>query len=98
MNDRQDNSEPTLRYRVAVRARAVAVRLGALGLGGGRVLLLYPPGLEFIASFFGCLYGGVVPVPAALPRPNRPIARLRAIVDDARPGAILTTSAVLPEA
>src|SRR5262249_48053035 len=38
------------------RARALAARLQARGLAGGRALLLYPPGLEFIAAFFGCLY------------------------------------------
>jgi len=27
-----------------------------------RALLLYPPGLEFIAAFFGCLYAGVIAV------------------------------------
>ena len=55
------------------------------GLAGQRALLLYPPGLEFIAAFFGCLYAGVVAVPAYLPRPNRPMTRLQTIVEDARP-------------
>ncbi len=80
------------------KARALGARLAWGGLRGERAILLYPPGLEFIASFFGCLYGGTVAVPAHLPRPNRPTDRLRAIVDDARPRAILTTSALLPEA
>src|SRR5436190_7007882 len=35
---------------------------------GARALLLYPPGLEYIAPFFGCLYAGVIPVPAYPPR------------------------------
>ena len=30
-------------------------------------LLLYPPGLEFIRAFFGCLYAGVIAVPVHLP-------------------------------
>src|SRR4051812_31971662 len=46
------------------RARAIAARLQALDLVGERAILLYPPGLEFIASFFGCLYAGVLPVPS----------------------------------
>ena len=50
------------------RARALAVRLQDLGLDRrSRALLLYPPGLEFITAFFGCLYAGVVAVPAYLP-------------------------------
>ena len=48
-------------------------------------LLLYPPGLEFITAFFGCLYAGVVAVPAYLPRVNRPMTRLRSLVVDADP-------------
>ena len=80
------------------RARALAVRLQDLGLAGGRALLLYPPGLEFIAAFFGCLYAGVVAVPAYLPRLNRPMTRLRSIVVDARPCAVLTCSSQAKDA
>ncbi len=72
------------------RARALAVRLQARGLAGGRALLLYPPGLEFLVAFFGCLYARVVAVPAYPPRPNRPMGRMMSIVDDARPAAVLT--------
>src|SRR5512135_3364365 len=80
-----------------LRARALAAGLQERGLAGERALLLYPPGLEFIAAFLGCLYAGVVAVPATLPRINRPMGRLRAIAIDAAPGAVLTTSALLPE-
>ncbi len=38
---------------------------------GRASLLLYPAGLDFIAAFFGCLYAGVVAVPAYPPRRNR---------------------------
>src|SRR5262245_57815141 len=54
-----------------LRARALGVRLQELGLKGERALLVHPPGLEFLVAFFGCLYGGVVAVPAYPPRPNR---------------------------
>jgi len=37
------------------RARAVAARLQDMGFAGQRVLLVYPPGLDFITAFFaGC--------------------------------------------
>ncbi|HYH44501.1 MAG TPA: AMP-binding protein, partial [Thermoanaerobaculia bacterium] len=49
---------------VGEKARAIGARLQSLGLSGERVLLLYPPGLEFVTAFLGCLYGGVVAVPA----------------------------------
>jgi acyl-CoA synthetase (AMP-forming)/AMP-acid ligase II len=76
-------------------ARAIAARLQQLGLGGERVVLLYPEGLEFVAAFFGCLYAGVVAVPAYPPRFGKPTPRLRAIVNDAQVMAVLTTQTIL---
>ncbi len=64
-------------------------------MSGERALLLYPAGLEFIAAFFGCLYAGVVAVPAYPPRRNRSMNRIQAIVDDAEAKVALTTAAVL---
>jgi acyl-CoA synthetase (AMP-forming)/AMP-acid ligase II len=74
-----------------LRARAIGAALQRLGAGGQRALLLYPPGLEFVAAFFGCLYGGVVAVPAYPPRSARNLPRLLEIARDARPAVALTT-------
>ncbi|WP_435021132.1 amino acid adenylation domain-containing protein [Tundrisphaera sp. TA3] len=79
------------------RARAIAATLQGVGVAGERALLVGPPGLEFISAFLGCLYAGVVAVPAHLPRPNRPMPRLAAIADGARPRAILTTTGLLAD-
>ncbi len=73
------------------QARAVAARLQAMDLVGERALLLYPAGLDFIAAFFGCLYAGVVAVPAYPPRRNRSMSRIQAIADDAQAKIALTT-------
>jgi len=78
------------------RARSIAARLQAHGLAGQRALLLYPPGLDFVSAFMGCLYGGVVAVPAYPPRTPQALPRLLAIARDARPAAVLTTAALLP--
>ncbi len=78
-----------------VRARAVAWALRQSVPPGERALLLYPPGLDFVAAFFGCLYAGVVAVPAYPPRLNdRSQPRLRAIAADASPRAALTTASI----
>jgi len=42
------------------QARAIAGWLQQQGSAGQGVLLPYPPGLDFIAAFYGCLYAGVV--------------------------------------
>ena len=80
-------------------ARAIAAALAARGAAGERALLLFPPGLDFIAAFFGCLYAGAVAVPSyppGPPRAGRGQPRLRAIAEDASPRFVLTTSALLP--
>ena len=78
------------------RARGLAATLTRMGVGGGeRALLLYPPGLDYIAAFFGCLYAGAVAVPAYPPRSRRPSARLEAIQESAGAKAVLSTEAVL---
>ncbi|MET0647237.1 MAG: amino acid adenylation domain-containing protein [Pyrinomonadaceae bacterium] len=79
------------------RARGVGAWLEERGAGGERVLLLFPPGLGYIAAFFGCLYAGAVAVPAYPPRRNRGLDRLRAIVADARPALALTTLDILAQ-
>ena len=38
------------------KAAAIGAELVAQGAAGERVLLLYPPGLDYLCGFFGCLY------------------------------------------
>jgi acyl-CoA synthetase (AMP-forming)/AMP-acid ligase II len=80
------------------QARSIGALLQNSQASGERALLLYPAGLEFIAAFFGCLYAGVIAVPVPPPnlaQPQRTLPRLRAIIRDAQPSVVLTTSAIL---
>jgi acyl-CoA synthetase (AMP-forming)/AMP-acid ligase II len=95
----EDEGEPErLSYgELDERACRVAGALQACGARGERVLLLYPPGLDYVAGLFGCLYAGAVAVPAYPPDPMRPartLPRLMGIVRDARATAILTTRTI----
>src|SRR5437763_2669343 len=76
-------------------ARRVAALLQDRIAPGDRVLLLYQPGLEYIAAVFGCFYAGVVAVPAYPPRLNQSLMRIQTIFRDARAAAALTTSTIL---
>jgi len=77
------------------RASAIAARLLARGAEpGDRALLLFPPGLDFIDAFFGCLYAGVIAVPCYPPRPGRDQPRLKAILADAGARFALCTAAI----
>jgi amino acid adenylation domain-containing protein len=77
------------------QARAIAATLQQHNALNNRVLLLYSPGLDFIAAFMGCLYAGAVAVPAYPPRLNRPMPRIHAIVSDADARIILTDTKIL---
>jgi acyl-CoA synthetase (AMP-forming)/AMP-acid ligase II len=77
-------------------ARAIAAHLQSLEAKGERGLLLYPPGLDFISAFFGCLYAEVVAIPAYPPRRNQNLFRLQAIVADSQARFTFTNAALFP--
>ncbi len=91
-----EEESSTLTYgELDARARSIAAALQRRGVAGDRAILLYPPGLEFIEAFFGCLYAGAIAVPAYPPRMNRSFRRLLSIVSDAQARFALTTTPVL---
>ncbi|HYT65728.1 MAG TPA: fatty acyl-AMP ligase [Vicinamibacterales bacterium] len=77
------------------RARAAAVALLHHAAPGDRVLLAYPPGLEFLVGFFGSLYAGMIAVPAYPPRAQQVDERVRAIAADATPAVALSTTDIV---
>jgi acyl-CoA synthetase (AMP-forming)/AMP-acid ligase II/acyl carrier protein len=79
------------------QARTLGAFLQSLRVFGKPALLLYPPGLEYIAAFFGCLYAGVLPAPAYPPRRNRPDFRIQTIVADMATTVALTTTSVMSD-
>ncbi|WP_414582659.1 amino acid adenylation domain-containing protein [Scytonema sp. PCC 10023] len=91
-----ETKQATLTYQQLDQlSRRIAVQLQARGLTGERALLLYPPGLDYLAAFFGCLYAGVIAVPAYPPRNQRNTPRIQAIEKDAQAAIALTTTAIL---
>ena len=77
------------------QARAIATQLQSQKMVNERALLLFAPDLSFVTAFFGCLYAGVVPVPAYPPRSKQMMARLEAVITDAQAKVALTTAGLL---
>ncbi|MFJ8632269.1 fatty acyl-AMP ligase [Streptomyces sp. NPDC093568] len=79
--------------RLADRSRAVAAWLQERDLAGSRAMLLYPPGLEFICAFLGCLAAGVVAVPGVpaqgRAQNHRALTRMKRLIADADAKVIL---------
>lgn len=77
------------------QARRIAVWLRQRVQPGECVVLAFPPGPEYLAAYFGCLYAGVIAVPAYPPRRNQRDARLRAIIADAEVKIGLTSTSLV---
>jgi amino acid adenylation domain-containing protein/non-ribosomal peptide synthase protein (TIGR01720 family) len=90
-----DAEEESITYgELHERAQAIAATLQSMRAEGERALLLYPPGLDYIAAFWGCLYAKVIAVPAYPPHANRR-QRLESIAADAQAALALTTNRIL---
>lgn len=80
-------------------AQNIAASLCAMGMEpGSRALLAFQPGLDFIKAFWGCLYAGIIPVPAPPPQNNRlerTLSRLQRIAHDCEPSVVLSDSRLL---
>lgn len=64
------------------------------GLVGKSVLLAFPPGLEFVKAFYGCLIAGAraVPVPLPNPRSKNPLARILTTAKACEAPTVMTTA------
>ncbi|MFN9598111.1 MAG: AMP-binding protein, partial [Dolichospermum sp.] len=76
----RENQEQNITYQqLSQNSKNIAIKLQSLIPQGSRALLLYPQGLEFINAFLGCLYAGIIAVPAYPPKRNQKMSRLAAI-------------------
>lgn len=73
-------------------ATALAARLIASAQPGDRAILVFPPGIEFMVAFFGCLMAGIIAVPMMMPRRNSARDSSAAILANCTPELALTTS------
>jgi acyl-CoA synthetase (AMP-forming)/AMP-acid ligase II len=76
-------------------ARTVAVFLQSRCRAGDRVLLLMESGADFVRSFFGCLYAGVIAVPLNLPVGTRRLAKVCAVAENAGARLMLADATTL---
>ena len=93
-----DGENETTRFTYAEldrEARKTAAGLRRFAEPGNRAVLCYPPGLDFVVAYLGCLYAGVIAVPLFAPRNARHLDRLSAIVTDSQALVALTNSATV---
>ena len=73
--------------------RAIGARLQQVTSPGDRVAILAPQGIDYVAAFFGAIHAGNVAVPQFAPTLSGHTERLAAVLADARPAVVLTTTA-----
>lgn len=84
-------------HKRAERVACTLVERGRIN-SGDHVALIYPPGLDLVCAFYGCLYVGAVPVTIRPPHPqNLPttLPTVRMIVDVSKASVILSNANVI---
>jgi long-chain fatty acid adenylyltransferase FadD28 len=77
------------------RSLNLALELKGCGSPGDRAVILAPQGLDYIVAFLGTLEAGLIAVPLSVPTVAIHDERVTAVLRDASPSVILTTSAVV---
>lgn len=78
---------------MGVRLRAVGARLRQVTHAGDRVAILTPQGVDYVVGFFAAIQAGAIAVPLFAPELPGHNERLEAVLADARPTVVLTTTA-----
>uniref|UniRef100_A0A8C1B691 Disco-interacting protein 2 homolog Cb n=1 Tax=Cyprinus carpio carpio TaxID=630221 RepID=A0A8C1B691_CYPCA len=81
------------------RAEKIATLLYERGQlrDGDHVALVYPPGLDLIAAFYGCLYAGCIPITVRPPHPQNistTLPTVKMILEVSRSVCVMTTQAI----
>lgn len=86
--------ETDITYRLLdARARSLATSFAARGVSpGDRIVIWLPKSAAYVISIFGALEAGAAYVPLDA---TQPVARVRAILADCEPKALVTTPALL---
>ena len=74
-------------------AQALAAKLTEITQPGDRAILVFPPGLEFLVAFFGCLIARVIAVPMMVPRRQSARDSSAGIMANCEPVVALTSPA-----
>lgn len=78
--------------RLGTRLRAVGARLQQVTKPGDRVAILAPQGVDYVVGFFAAIAAGDIAVPLFAPELPGHAERLDAVLRDAEPEVVLTTT------
>ncbi|WP_460406155.1 AMP-binding protein, partial [Actinophytocola sediminis] len=94
--DDEDTAHPLTYAELDRLAGAVAAAITDVAAPGATVLLMCRPGAEYVAGFFGCLYAGMIAVPAPAPTGRTGGERVLAVLADSGAEVVLVDRATVP--
>ncbi len=92
LDDQLEKKESINFVELDHRARALAAVFQQTIPAGERVILIFPPGVEFIVGFVACLYAGVLAVPVYPPQSPKEFTRLLATIKNATASTVCTVT------
>ena len=93
LSDRGEEESALTFRELHEAAQALAARLNGVARPGDRALLVFPPGVEFMIAFFGCLIARVIAVPMMPPRRQSARDSSAGIMADCEPAVALSSAA-----
>ncbi|XP_054609765.1 disco-interacting protein 2 homolog C isoform X1 [Dunckerocampus dactyliophorus] len=99
LNSRGTTASSVTCVQLHKRAEKIAAMLAERGhlQDGDHVALVYPPGIDLIVAFYGCLYAGCVPVTVRPPHPQNistTLPTVKMIVEVSRSVCVMTTQVI----
>ncbi|HNM86315.1 MAG: fatty acyl-AMP ligase [Mycobacterium sp.] len=91
--DRDGSAVELTWAQLGARVRAVAARLQQVTGPGDRVAVCAPQGVDYVVAFFAAIEAGAIAVPLFAPELHGHSERLDAVLTDAAPTVVLTTTA-----
>ena len=91
INSIDDDGETLSYLELYNESRAVANFIKGIAEPGSCILLFFPPGIEYVKAFYGCLMAGMIAVPLYPPRKNAKSNRVVKVVESCGTTVALTT-------
>ncbi|MEE2937645.1 MAG: AMP-binding protein [Planctomycetota bacterium] len=93
--DETEQAESITGREILLRSLQFANGLQSISRCGDRILLPYPPGLDFVVAFLGCIAARRIPVPANYPKARRPLSRYEGIAKNCLADVAVSTASTL---
>lgn len=93
--DEHNQAQDVTYHELLKRVNGVSNAILESSREGEPVLLLYAPGINFIAAFIACLTTGRLAIPAYPPMNFSAVSRLETIIKSAKPTLILSEDSIL---